>query len=147
MAVAQTTAHTEVKKLATMANNAQDILITADTLFPFTIFPDTVIVDRVKVTIKRRDFFSLSKVTSIQIEDILNVEANTGPFVGSLRIWTRFFSNAPLRVNYLRDKDALAIKEILQGFIIARHKKIDCTKIDRDHLTKLLRELGTEATI
>ncbi len=144
MTVEQATV-TEIKKLARMADNAQEVLVTADTLFPFTIFPDTIIVDRVKVTIKRRDFFSLSRVTSIQIEDVLNVEANSGPFFGSLRIWTRFFSNAPLKVNYLREKDALAIKEVLQGFIIARHKKIDCTKIGRDKLTELLQELGKEA--
>jgi hypothetical protein len=133
------------KELAQIADNAQDILMTADTLFPFTLFPDTIVIDRVKLTLKRRSFFNVAKVTSIQIDDILNVEANTGPFFGSLEIWTRFFSGEPLRVNYLRNIDALAIKRILQGFIIAQHRDIDCCKIKKPELVRLLHELGQEA--
>ncbi len=134
----------DTRDLEQIVQNSQDILFSADTVFPFTLFPDTVQVDRVKVTINRRIFFGVAKVMSIQTEDILNAEANTGPLFGSLRLWTRFFTEHPLKVNYLKSEDALALKRVLQGFIIARHKGIDCSHIEHQHLVNLLYELGQE---
>lgn len=132
-------------KLEHIAETASDVLMTATTVFPFTLFPDTVTIDRIKVTINRRLFFGVEKVTSIQVEDILNAEANAGPLLGSVKLWTRFFADKPLRVNYLTAEDAREIQQILQGYIIVRHKKIDCTKIEKHELVKLLRELGQQA--
>ncbi len=143
MADAQT-APSNIQKLLSMVEKSNDILMTAQTIFPFTVFPDTVTIDRVKITIKRKMFFAVEKVTSIQIEDVLNTEANTGPFFGSLMIWTRFFESEPTRVNYLRNQDARDIKSILQGYIIVRQKGIDCAKVDRDQLVTMLYELGSE---
>lgn len=138
---------TKEQQLEQIAENANEILMTADTVFPFTIFPDTITIDRVKVTIKRRDFFEAGRLTSIQIDDILNAEANTGPFFGSLKLWTRFFSDKPLMIKYLRNDDAVKIKEILLGYIIARHREVDCADIDKNELAKLLRDLGKASVV
>lgn len=142
----QAKTNASLRELTDVAKNAQDVLISASTIFPLTIFPDTIAIDRVKVNVKRRMFFKLSTTTSIQIDDILNAEVSVGPFFGALKIWTRFFSNEPLVVNYLRRDDALALKRILQGFIIARHKKIDCAQIDKAELVRVLDELGGAVT-
>lgn len=141
-ATVQANKQTKFNELADAARKAQDVLFSATTIFPLTIFPDTISIDRVKVNIKRRMFFKLSSTTSIQIDDVLNAEVSVGPFFGALKVWTRFFADEPLVINYLRRDDALALKRVIQGFIIARHKKIDCSEIDKEDLLKVLHELG-----
>lgn len=80
---------------------------------------------------------------SIRIEDILNVTVDVGPFFGSLKIFTRFFNaNKPYMVSFLRRDDALRIKRILQGYIIALQKNIDCSTLPTKELADMLHELG-----
>lgn len=133
------------QKLLHMANDAQEMLFTADTVFPLDLFPDTISIDRIKVTVIRRSFFRVAEVISIQIEDILNVEGDMGPFFGSLKIWTRFFSSEPLHITQLSRKDASTLKQLIQGYVIARHKKIDCSAIRTQELIPMLCQLGQEA--
>src|SRR5438270_8983362 len=78
-------------KLVEAIGDSYDVLVRATTVFPLTLFPDTLTVDRTKLTITHRDFLSAGEVLSIQIEDILNVTATVGPFFGSIKISTRFF--------------------------------------------------------
>jgi hypothetical protein len=130
-------------ELSSVIQAAQEPLITATTVFPFTLFPDTVVVDREKLTVAHRIFFQVAEVLSIRIEDILNVTADVGPFFGSLKLSTRFFDKSkPYNVNYLWREDALKIKRIMQGYIIATQKGIDCSALSSPELAKLLDELG-----
>lgn len=123
---------------------ARKPLAKAVTVFPFTLFPDTIIVDRAKITITHRIFFWTAEVVSIRVEDVLNVMADVGPFFGSVKIVTRFFSSEkPYAVDYLWRSDALRIKRILQGYVIATQKEIDCSNLDTWRLSKLLEELGS----
>jgi hypothetical protein len=134
---------TTVKELQKAVNNAQDILVSASTVFPFTLFPDTVCVDREKLTIAHRMFFRVAEVMSIRIEDILNVTADVGPFFGSLKISTRFFDTRhPYTINYLWRSDALRIKRIMQGYIIALQKGVDCSTLGAHQLAAMLDTLG-----
>lgn len=137
--------HNTARDLKRSVSNAQDVLVTATTVFPFTLFPDTIRVDREKLTITHRSFFKVSEVMSIHIEDVLNVTVHTGPFFGSLEISTRFFSeDKPYKVTYFWRKDALKIKAVVQGYIIARQKNIPTDNVDADELSKILRKLGAE---
>lgn len=130
-------------ELAQTINHSHEILVTARTVFPFTLFPDTVTLDRAKLTIAHREFFWTGEVMSIRIEDILNVTADVGPFFGSLKIYTRFFQNdKPYSVSFLRREDALRIKRILQGYVIALQKNIDCSTLPTPELAKMLDDLG-----
>lgn len=133
-----------VHQLRQAVGNSREVLVAATTVFPFTLFPDTVTVDRTKLTIAHRTFFQVAEVMSINIEDILNVAANVGPFFGSLSITTRFFEgeNKPCEVKYLWREDALRVKRVLQGYVIAVQKRIDCSALKRDELVRMLNELG-----
>lgn len=131
------------RQLQRAIQGTREALITATTVFPFTLFPDTVSVDRERVNVTQRFFFQISEGVSIQIQDILNVTTDTGPFMGSLKISTRFFSpEKPYVINYLWRRDALKIERILQGYIIAAQKGIDCSALDTKELAKLLDDLG-----
>jgi hypothetical protein len=136
------------KKLQEAIGDSQEVLCRAQTVFPFTLFPDTITIDRSKIDITHRNFFRVEQTTSMRIEDILTAVANVGPFFGSLKITTRFFGakdDTEYALNYLTRHDALQLKRILQGYIIARQRKIDCSSLAPKELAKLLNELGANS--
>lgn len=134
------------EELVRAIGNANDVLVRASTMFPFTIFPDTISIDRTKLTITHRDFFKTAEVLSMSIEDILNVTATVGPFFGSVKIATRFFDREkPYTIDHFSRADALKIKRITQGYIIAKQKGVDCSALSTKELTRLLDELGKVA--
>ncbi|HSX32360.1 MAG TPA: hypothetical protein VLF43_03795, partial [Candidatus Saccharimonadales bacterium] len=126
------------QQLGEALSHAQDTLCEAKTVFPFTLFPDFVAVDRAQVTISHRAFWQVSEVISVRIEDILNVTANIGPFFGSIKIATRFFNEQakPYEVHYLWRADALKLKRILQGYVIAARQQINCDALSTTQLSE-----------
>lgn len=129
--------------LEKIISQSHEVLIEASTVFPVTLFPDTVIVDRTKVTIVKRDFFWSSDTMTFRIEDVLNAEVTVGPLFGSLTIASRVMSTTDhFRIDHFWRKDAMNLKRIIQGYIIAQHNKIDVAHLSRDELVKTLSELG-----
>jgi len=136
----------EVKEeLQEAIQESYEILVTATTVFPFTIFRDTLTIDRAKLTITQKAFFKMGEVMSIRMEDILNVTATVGPFLGSVKIVTRVLNNEkPFEVHNFWREDALRIKRIAQGYVIALQKEIDTTQLKTPELVAMLDELGKD---
>lgn len=133
-------------KLRDAIGASNDVLYRAETIFPLTLFPTTLTLDRAKITITERNFFKTGEIQTIRIEDILNVTAQVGPLFGSVKITTRFFNpEKPYIVEKLQRADALRLKRILQGYLIARQNKIDCSKLSTAELARTLDELGKVA--
>jgi hypothetical protein len=131
------------KKLTEAIGDSHDVLMRATTVFPLTLFPDTLTIDRTKLTITHRNFLNAGEVLSIRIEDILNVTASVGPLFGSVKIATRFFDpSKPYKVDHFWRKDALKLKRIVQGYLIAKQQKVDCSKLSSSELAKMLDKLG-----
>lgn len=130
------------RKVSEAIGHSQDVLFYATTVFPFTLFPDTVTVDREKVTVVNRMFFRTAEVVSIRIHDVLNVTADVGPFFGAVKIQTRFFESDIHHIKFLHRVDALRLKRLLQGYVIAAQKEIDCDSFTAEELKKLLNEIG-----
>lgn len=131
------------EELIGAVGRSQEVLFSASTMFPFTLFPDTATVDREKLTLTKRSFFGVAEAMSIRIEDILNVTADVGPLFGSIKIATRFFDlRKPYTMSYLSVSDATKLKRIILGYIIAIQEKIDCSSYSAKDLTNMLTELG-----
>ena len=131
------------RNLRKIIEQSHEVLASANTVFPVTLFPDTVFVDRTKVTIIRRDFFWSSDTMSIRIEDVLNVSATLGPLFGSLTIASRVMSTIDhFQINHFWRSDAIHLKHIIQGYVIAQHNKMDITHLPKDELIKTLVEIG-----
>lgn len=129
-----------------LVEQSHQVLAQASTvILPNNLFPDTVVVDRTKVTIIRRQFFWTSDTLSIRIEDILNVSMSTGPFFASLVISSRVMNSTDhYEIDYFWRRDAKRIKLILQGYVIALHNKADISELSRDELIATLERLGDD---
>ncbi len=132
--------------LKKIVKQSHEVLASANTVFPITLFPDTVYLDRTKVTIIRRNFFWSSDVMSIRIEDILNVSASVGPLFGSLTVASRVMSTVDhFRIDYFWRNEAIHLKHIIQGYVIAQHNNLDTAHLRKDELVKTLEELGNDS--
>lgn len=137
---------TKQQDLKQIVTQSHEILMSANTVFPITLFPDTVTVDRTKVTITRRDFFWSSDVMSIRIEDVLNVSASVGPLFGSLTIASRVMSTIDhFQINHFWRNDAIRLKHMIQGYVIAQHNNIDTAHLNKKELVETLIELGHDS--
>ncbi len=129
-----------VKKSHQLLAGAQTVIL------PINLFPDSVTIDRTKVTITKRTFFWSSSVISIRIEDVLNVACSTGPIFGSLTISSRVMNSTDhYEIDFFWRKDAIYLKQIIQGYVIAQHNQIDTSHLKRDELVKTLLELGNDS--
>ncbi|HEU5121333.1 MAG TPA: hypothetical protein VFT59_00675, partial [Candidatus Saccharimonadales bacterium] len=135
----------QANHLRKVVKESSQVLASARTVFPMTLFPDSVIVDRSKITIIKRDFFWTSRVVSIQIEDILNIEAGVGPFFGSLNIASRVMSSVDhFRIDYFWRNDAIFLKHLIQGYVIAKHNKIDLGELSKEEMIETLTGIGED---
>ncbi len=130
------------EELKQAIEGSNDVLVRATTAF--TLLSDKVVLDRTKLTITRRSFFNSAEIMSIRIEDILNVTATVGPFFGHLKIMSRIPNAAPYVMGKFTRQDVLKVKRIMQGYIIALQKEIDCDSIPTAELIELLSGLGED---
>lgn len=133
-------------KIKDILEKSNVVLATATSVFPFALFPDTVTLDRTKVTITQRDFFFSNKVNSFRIEDILNVTSDVGPFFGSITVVIRVMSTEDhFPINWFRRKDAIHLKHMIHGYVIAQQNKIKVDHLDKDELIETISELGHDS--
>lgn len=145
-----TTPHDKTKateKIRDAVGASQEVIATATTVFPFTLFPDTISVDRTHVIITRRSFFKIAAIKNIRISDILTVSPSVGPFLGSLKITVIFIDeDSPYMINYLPRREALRLTRIIKGFTLAVEKKTDYSALSNRELEALLDELSQDGT-
>lgn len=132
-------------KIEEIIAESNEVLVQAKTVFPFTLFPDTVVVDRLKVTITRNDFFFSREVVSIRLDDLLTVTATTGPLFGSINISSRVLTEDHFVISNLWRKDVIYLKHIIQGYIIANQNKVDCAHLSKPELLDTLAKLGQDS--
>lgn len=135
----------DVDNLKRIVQQSHEVLAEVQTVFPVTLFPDRVCLDRSVITITKRTFFWSSSTISIRIEDILNVATTLGPMFGSITIASRVMSTIDhYTVNFLWRKDAIELKRMIQGYVIAKHSMIETQHLSTEELVEHLRELGND---
>jgi hypothetical protein len=136
--IPQTDREQSRQELKEAVHESNDVLATA---VSFGLFPDTLTLDRIQITVQRRLFLRLGDITSMRIEDVLNVVASVGPIFGRLQFFSRTASIEPCTINYLWRADALRMKRIAQGYVVAIQRGIDCKSLSTSELVKLLDQL------
>ena len=126
-------------------HDTEEVLVQATTIFPFTPFPDTIWVDRTKVTVVKRFFFRMAETISFRIEDILSATCTVGPFFGGIKLVSRVMNNEQeIAIGPFWREDAERIKRIIHGYVIAKQRGIDTSQLSTPELTNMLTELGRD---
>ncbi|HEV2403759.1 MAG TPA: hypothetical protein VGS08_06195 [Candidatus Saccharimonadales bacterium] len=143
----KTAPNPEERKLKEIVEESKNILISAQAVFPFQLFPTRITLDRHKLTIVHRSFFWAEQTVSVPIEDIKNIQADIGPIFGSVTITSPLFINNEQKVDCLHREDARCIQKLVQGATVALKEKIDLSKVETSELNKLLMDLGEGHTV
>lgn len=132
--------HTQ--KLTDLVEQSKNSLLSIKTAKPLDPFPNRVVVDINKVNIIYRYFFSSEHIHSVAIKDISDVLIETGIFFSTLKIVDIGFTETSIDIEYLRTRDAIKVRKIIQGLIVANKSGIDLSKCEFPNLTNKLEELG-----
>lgn len=132
------------QRLDSAVQSTSETLLEIKTLFPFLRESATVRIDREKITIYYSFFIKIGEIVSIQLDDVSAVVAYVGPLFGSVKIFSRpsVLEDHPNNIRYLRRQDALQLKRLLEGYIIANQRGIDVSVLSREEVVGKLMALG-----
>jgi hypothetical protein len=133
----------ELARLHKAVGHSEEIILKVKAIFPLDLFPDTIIMDRQKLTVVNRTFFNSAHTVSVQLKNIRNVESELGPLYGSVTITSKQFANNTYTIKHLRRSDIVNLQRSVQGAMVAHEEKIDTSKIHAGQLRGLLHKLGS----
>ena len=133
-------------RLNDMMTQSNRIIISASSMFPWDIFPNTINVEETRVTIIYRQLFA-SQVHSVDIKSISNIFIDTDLFFAALTIVSSTFEENNIKIMKLRKKEAILTRRIIEGLRMFIEKDIDTSKYSIPELVNKLKELSTTETI
>lgn len=136
----------EIDKFEAVLGGSKRVLLKTSSIFPFDLFPDEITIDETKVSIVYHEFFFSDEVHSITIDMIKDIDVETGPLFATLKIVPDGYPGRPMELRFLKKKDAIKARQIIQGLIIARKHGIDPTKIQSEDFLEKIELMGTTNT-
>lgn len=128
----------------------QDIeLLQVKSVFPYSLFPDTISIDTTKVTVAKKQLFATEYITTIPLKDLSDVNVQTALFLATLTLKYMPQAASPgmnqsveVKIPNLRREDAIKAKNILKGALVAKAEEIDIAKLSPDEIEKVLHKFG-----
>lgn len=130
----------ELTKLARMSN---DILFKCTTVFPFDLFPDTLIIDKTKVNFIFKEFFLSETVHSIMLKNVKDIQIEASLFFAKLIIVPDVYVGQPTNISYLSKSCALEARRIIQGLMLCSKEGIDLSDLDAKDIKSKIEIAGT----
>jgi len=130
------------QKLEDLAGKADNVLLKVSTVFPFTFFVHDIIIDPYKVNIIFREFYFSEQIHSIMVKDILDVVVETSLFFATIKFVDQGYVENTVDVAYLKKSDALKVRKVVQGLVIAHRQAVDLSILHPDEIRNQTEELG-----
>lgn len=130
------------QKLEDLAGKADNVLLKVSTVFPFTFFVHDIIIDPYKVNIIFREFFWSEHIHSIMVKDILDVVVETSLFFATIKFVDQGYVENSVDITYLKREDALRVRKVVQGLVIAHRQAVDLSILNPDQIRDQTEELG-----
>lgn len=130
------------QKLEDLAGKSDSVLLKVSTVWPFTFFVHDVIIDPYKVNIIFREFYWSEHIHSVMVKDILDVVVETSIFFATITIVDQGYIENSINIPFLKRKDALKARKIIQGLIIAHRQSVDLSILKPAQIKEQAEELG-----
>ena len=121
----------------------------AQSVFPFTLFPDTIIIDTTKISISKKQLFATEFISTIPLKDLGDVTVQTVLFLGTISIKYMPQSSSPgmnepidVKIANLKRADAIKVKNILKGALVAKAEEIDIARLSPEEVEEVLHKFG-----
>lgn len=130
------------QKIEDLVKKSNRYIISISSVFPFTIFPDTINVEEGRVTLIFRQFMS-SQSHSVDIKDISNVFIESSLFFAAIQIVSSTFTQNDVKIRFLNKHKAYRIRRIIEGLRIFANNNIDTSNYDIGELVAKTEEFHT----
>lgn len=104
-------------------NNA--CLFCFNSVFPFDLFPDTITVDKLKISIIERDFLINKRIVTLPLTGTLNVRVDTGPLLAQIQIFDGSVDTSPVVIKNISNSDALQFQQLVEGIVIGMRQGVN----------------------
>lgn len=102
------------QKVEDLVKKSNRYIISISSIFPFTLFPNTINVEEGRVTFIFRQFMA-SQTHGVDIKDISNVFISSTMFFATIQIVSRTFTQNEIKINYLNKKEAYKVTSVIEG--------------------------------
>lgn len=101
-----------------MISNENKVIMKIHSVFPFDLFPNSIILKKNKIDIIHRPFFFARNVFTVFISDIRTIIISSGPFFATLSFELKGMNNDqnPNPTRFLRKKDARQLRKLALSF-------------------------------
>lgn len=121
-------------------------IISISSLFPWTLFPNTIEVEESRVTFIFRQFLA-SQTHSVNIKDVSSVFIQSSPFFATLQVVSRTFVQNDITIGYLSAKKAQQVKMIIEGLRTFAEHNIETSNYEINELIAKIEEFHKNKTI
>jgi len=117
------------------------VLASAKQIMPFTLFPDTLVVEELRIIWLRQMGFWMNEVVSIMATDIASVNCSTGMIFGHIHV--KSLTGGPqILVNNLLKKDVLLIRSLVEGIALSAREGLVVSEKNLDQEKNSLMKAG-----
>lgn len=125
------------QQLNDLIASSQKIMLEIGTVWPFDLFPDTLIIDPIKLTYTHRSFFWVEYTESILIEDLIEADVEMSPIFAALRLCFVSYPTRQIIIKPLWKSQAARAREIIAGLRVAHRKRLHIENLPTDKFKKL----------
>lgn len=133
----------EKQNMDNLVEKTAEPLLHIRSVFPFTIFIDTVTIDRTKVLIVYREFFYQRTEFPIYIADLKSVKVEAGPLFATISFEIEGYEQNPAPISYIPRSKAFELRKLLTGLIAATRDEVETAEIPVDTLKKKAKRIGS----
>ena len=119
-------------------------IIRISSVFPWTMFPNTINVEESRITFIFRQFLA-SQSHSVDIKDISNVLIQTSPFFATIQVVSRTFVQNDITIGHLNAKKARRVHMVIEGLRTFEENDIDTSNFEVQELITKIEEFHTNA--
>lgn len=128
---------------AKQINEVNETLLRFSAIFPFELFPDEVILDRMKISVIKKDFILSKRIITIPLTGTLNVEVSKGPLTSQIVIADTASGLNSVRVKNILYTDALYLQRLVEGIVVGIKQGINFMGMSREELLASASKWGT----
>lgn len=125
------------QQLNDLIASSQKVMLQIDTVWPFDLFPDTLIIDPLKLTYTHRSFFMVEYTESILIEDLIEADVEEAPIFAALRLCFVSYPTRQIVIKPLWKSQAARARELIAGLRVAHRKHLHIENLPTEKFNKL----------
>lgn len=121
-------------------NQANEVLFEFETMFPFDIAPDKIVLDRFKISIIKKELLGNERITTIPLGGSMSVKVNTGPLTSQMILTDP--EQGEIKIENVSTEDAQHFRELIEGIVVGIRNGVNFLAMSKEELIKQVLNWG-----